>query len=203
MWTQKQKMMLRAALRDPKAKVAYWCSDQFGGPANHQLDNYGAAWRAYPGRVDKLKRKTPEPCSPHALHATLSPHRWRGVRVWVVALRNWVDDGDKLAATERTIIGEVTPEMCIDPAVGARIGMRADLQHTILQDADLRHADLQHADLRHAILQHANLWQANLRHADLRHANLRHANLFGGSFIAPDGSTITQIADLAKWGAIV
>jgi len=46
-------------------------------------------------------------CGPQALHATLLPPRWQGARYWIVALTGEViDEGDKLAALHREIIGE-------------------------------------------------------------------------------------------------
>jgi hypothetical protein len=45
---------------------------------------------------------------PHALHATLTPHKWKGERLWIVALIGEViRDETKMGALKREIIGEV------------------------------------------------------------------------------------------------
>lgn len=49
-----------------------------------------------------------EICTNRALHATLIPPKWKGDRLWVVALKgDVVGDDEKFAALEREIIGEV------------------------------------------------------------------------------------------------
>lgn len=45
-------------------------------------------------------------CGAGALHATLEPGKWRGPKVWVVALYGEViEEADKLGALKREIIG--------------------------------------------------------------------------------------------------
>ena len=47
-------------------------------------------------------------CAPGTLHATLLPHKWRGDRLWVVALHGEViGDAEKFGALKREILGEV------------------------------------------------------------------------------------------------
>ena len=60
---------------------------------------------------------------------------------------------------------------------GNEEGVRADLSHLCLEDADLRYVDLRWADLSSADLSGANLYGANLRGADLSGANLSSADL--------------------------
>jgi hypothetical protein len=51
------------------------------------------------------------PCKAGALHATMSPSKWKGERLWVVALYPpivTVDD-DKFAAKKREILAEIVP----------------------------------------------------------------------------------------------
>ena len=62
---------------------------------------------------------------------------------------------------------------------GNEEGVRADLSHLCLEDADLRYVDLRLAYLRSANLSSANLGGAYLRGADLSGANLYGANLRG------------------------
>ena len=133
---EQQQQRLLECLADPSCKVAYWCSDQWGGPANHQCANYGAEWRAYPGRVDDIGG-TPEACSDRGLHATDYPHQWKGARVWIVGLWNWVCDENKYAGTRREIICEIAPESVLDQSVAARMHLSG--------------ADLSWCDMRGAI----------------------------------------------------
>ena len=60
-----------------------------------------------PGTVETVKGPL-EICTKRALHATLIPPKWKGDRLWVVALKGEVvGDEEKYAALEREIIGEV------------------------------------------------------------------------------------------------
>jgi hypothetical protein len=51
------------------------------------------------------------PCRRGALHATMSPQKWKGERLWVVALYPPVIhvDDDKMASLKREIIAEIIP----------------------------------------------------------------------------------------------
>jgi hypothetical protein len=52
-----------------------------------------------------------EICTRHALHATYIPSKWKGDRVWLVALKGQVvEHEDKLGALEREIIADITPK---------------------------------------------------------------------------------------------
>ena len=217
MTTPEQQQRLLECLSDPTCKVAYWCSDQWGGPANHQCDNYGADWRAYPGRVDDIGG-TPEACSDRGLHATDYPHQWKGARVWIVGLWNWVKDGNKYAGARREIICEIAPESVLDQSVAARMTLScadlsgADLSWSRLSCADLSGArlscaDLSGADLSGARLSDADLSRADLSVADLSGARLSGANLSGARLSGCDmhgitGTTLTQRLDFAARGAI-
>ena len=184
-WTAKQRNHMRRMIK-AGATIAYWCSDAQGRPANHSMDPIAARnWTARPGLVQEVEGPL-RPCTGNALHATLTPHRWRGVRVWIVALVGKVaDQGDKVCALRREVIGEVMPEECTDPSVGVRIGRR-DLRGADLRGADLYGANLYGADLYGANLYGANLRGANLYGADLRGANLRGANLYGADLRGAD-----------------
>jgi hypothetical protein len=50
-------------------------------------------------------------CTAHALHGTLNPAKWKGERLWVVALHEPVEysesDGGKYGSLKRTILMEV------------------------------------------------------------------------------------------------
>ena len=224
---EQQQNRLLECLSDPTCKVAYWCSDQWGGPANHQCDNYGAEWRAYPGRVDDIGGD-PEPCSDRGLHATDYPHQWKGTRVWIVGLWNWVCGGNKYISTRREIICEITPESVISQSVAAQMNLSladlsgadlsdADLSLSRLSGADLSGADLSWADLSlsrlsgadlsRARLSWADLSRADLSVADLSGARLSGANLSGARLSGCDmhgitGTTLTQRLDFAARGAI-
>jgi Pentapeptide repeats (8 copies) len=174
-WTAKQRNHLRRCIRKGYT-FAYYNTDRHGYPAN---GGTCPDWRepARPGKVETLQCNL-TPCGPGALHATYSPHRWAGVRVWVVAFKGeiWNDNDCKIAGTHREIIGEVLPTEALDPSVGVRIG-RKDLTYAILRNADLRYANLTSAILTYAILRNANLTSAILTYAILRNADLGNADL--------------------------
>jgi hypothetical protein len=93
-WTETQQARL-CELIDSGATLAYWCSDQFGQASNGGTKDF----RVSPGLVQTLERKATQLCDAGALHATLQPHRWRGCRVWIVALSGDVQhESDKLGA---------------------------------------------------------------------------------------------------------
>ena len=181
-WTDEQREHLARLIREG-AKILYWCSDAHGRPANHCLDCLEARdWTVKPGSVQKLSVKEVSICSSNALHGTTSPHKWKGVRVWMVGLVCALDsEEDKFGALQREIIGEILPEECLDPSVGVRIGRkdlsRADLSRAYLSEADLSGAFLSGANLSCADLSGANLSCADLSGADLSWADLLRANL--------------------------
>ena len=173
------------------ATLAYWNSDAHGRPANHKPEPFAAhafdpeQWTAYPGAVQTVKGPL-EMCGPHALHATMQPHKWAGSRVWLVALWGEVQEqGNKFGALKREIICEIFPEDAIDPSVAVRVGVKhlpgANLRGADLRGANLRGADLSGADLSGANLYGANLYGANLYGADLGGASLRGADLGGAN----------------------
>ena len=87
------------------AKLAYWRSDKDGKPANG-----GHAAPAKEGDIQKV----PGPlnlCNAGTLHATYIPSKWKGERIWLVAMiGEVVEQEDKLGALEREIIAEITPQ---------------------------------------------------------------------------------------------
>ncbi len=168
-WSEAQSEHLKSLI-DRNATIAYWNSDQHGLPAN------GGTTRkpVYPGLVQTIGGPL-ELCGPGALHATKSPHKWAGCRVWVVGLVGDVQSQeDKFGALIREIVGDILPSDCVemqlDDSVKVRIGIN------ILPNANLFGANLRGANLRGA-----NLCGANLRSADLRGANLQGADLFGAN----------------------
>jgi hypothetical protein len=49
-------------------------------------------------------------CAPGTLHATYIPSKWKGERLWLVAMiGEVVEQEDKLGALQREIIAEITP----------------------------------------------------------------------------------------------
>ncbi|CCB64431.1 hypothetical protein [Hyphomicrobium sp. MC1] len=99
-WTDAQRDRL-SVLQAAGATIAYWRSDADGRPCNG-----GDGGPVEPGMVQKI----PGPlrlCGSGALHATLMPPEWRGERWWIVALiGDVIEEGSKLGALEREIIGE-------------------------------------------------------------------------------------------------
>ena len=86
------------------AKIAYWRSDKNGNPANG-----GSCGPVKAGDVQKISGPL-EICTSGALHATYIPSKWKGERIWLVALiGEVVEQEDKLGALEREIIAEITP----------------------------------------------------------------------------------------------
>jgi hypothetical protein len=87
----------------PGAKIGLWLSDNDGRPCNG-----GSGTVARVGLVEEI----PGPlqlCGPGALHATLAPHRWKGQRMWVVALHGEVIEQEgKMGALRREFVAELT-----------------------------------------------------------------------------------------------
>ena len=182
-WTKDQRARLREC-REAGDEIAYYCSDPWGWPSNGGTRGE----RCAPGVIHKPTSGEFRPCSAGAVHGTRDPLAWRGQRVWVCAYRGereWL--GDKIAASEREVIGEVLPTEVIDPRVALRLGMpcpRADLSR-----ADLSGANLSRANLSGASLSRANLYGADLSGANLYGAYLSRADLSGAyrPNNAPDG----------------
>ena len=85
--------------------IAFWRSDRRGLPANGGQDN--GQGPAIAGTIHESSGPLIL-CKAGTLHATLNPSRWKGDRLWVVALFGEVKrDGDKLGALRREIIGEI------------------------------------------------------------------------------------------------
>ena len=89
--------------RNDARVLALWKSDADGSPANG-----GSSTVAYPGLIER----TAGPlvlCNDGVLHASLKPGKWKGERLWIVALGGEViGNAEKLGALEREIICEVT-----------------------------------------------------------------------------------------------
>ena len=136
-WTDTQRTRLRACI-EAGDTIAYWCSDAFGRPSN---GGNITIERAAPGVVHTAPGA--ELCAPGTLHATEQPHRWAGLRVWIVACRGVIGrQHDKLGCREREILGEILPEEAIEPSVAIRVGAGADLAGANLARANLADAYL-------------------------------------------------------------
>src|SRR3990172_2930438 len=174
-WNCEQVERMNVLANDPAMKLAFYCSDQHGRAINGGTKNL----ICYAGAIHELVEPL-ELCG-NALHATYTPHHWRGCRVWVVALQNSRIDGNKLGALYREIIGEILPEDCISASIGVRIGLLnlsgASLTNANLSNANLSNANLSNANLWYANLSNVNLWNADLSYANLSYANLSNVNL--------------------------
>lgn len=104
--------LLKSAVSEKKAKeleqagaiLAFWWSDKDGKPCNS-----GTGGPRKVGMIEEEKGPL-VPCQKGALHATLDPTRWRGERIWVVAMYPPIRhvDGDKVASLKREILADVT-----------------------------------------------------------------------------------------------
>ena len=99
-WTAKQRKRLREL---SGAFLAFWKSDKDGYPAN-------GGNLPKPVKVGAI-HETSGPlslCHRGTLHATLTPDKWQGERLWVVALVGDVAvSDDKVGALQREVLGEV------------------------------------------------------------------------------------------------
>ena len=142
-WTDAQRTRLTACI-DAGDTIAFWCSDAFGRPSNGGDITIP---RAAPGVIHTASGQ--RLCEAGALHATREPHRWAGVRVWIVACRDLVGaQHDKLGCRERETLGEILPEEAIVASVAARLDpARAYLAGAYLAGAYLARANLDGANL--------------------------------------------------------
>ena len=91
-----------AALVAEGATIALWKSDHGGRPCNG-----GSGTQARVGLVEEIKGPL-RICTASALHATNDPTKYRGERLWVVALFGEVAaQGDKVGALRREFVGEI------------------------------------------------------------------------------------------------
>jgi hypothetical protein len=93
------------ALRENHGEnVFFWRSDQSGQPSN----GGGTIKQAAPGVIHESPGPL-EVCGRGSLHATDSPWRWGGERIWLVKMHGQtVKSGDKVAALKREILCEIT-----------------------------------------------------------------------------------------------
>src|SRR5882724_3895148 len=100
-WTDAQRARL-GELQQLGAKIAFWWSDETGYACN----GGNRTVQAVPGAIEKISGPL-KICTPQALHATELPPKWKGQRIWCVALLGELQQqDDKFAALEREIIGE-------------------------------------------------------------------------------------------------
>jgi len=84
------------------ARIAYWWSDANGLPCNGGARIAPAA----PGVVHEVRGPL-NLCHSNTLHATMLPGKWKGERLWIVALHGEViGDDEKFGCLKREIIGE-------------------------------------------------------------------------------------------------
>ncbi len=89
--------------KDQGALVAFWKSDSDGKPSNG-----GSSTVAAVGLKEELPGPLPDNCGRGAFHATLDPSKWKGERLWVVALWGEVRHGeDKMWALKREFLAEI------------------------------------------------------------------------------------------------
>jgi hypothetical protein len=100
-WPDSQRQSL-AQYRQMNATIGFWKSDKEGLPSN-------GGYLSAPVKVG-AEHKVNGPlqiCTERALHATLIPPKWKGERMWIVALLGEVQwEEDKCASLHRVIIGE-------------------------------------------------------------------------------------------------
>jgi hypothetical protein len=172
-WTEAQCARL-AELMDQGVAIAFWNSDAWGRACNGGKKDFRAAPGLIQENAGALKL-----CDPPTFHATREPHRWKGDRVWIVAMHGEVRwQEDKCGSLRREIIGEILPEEAIFSASVA-IRLRANLSGAYLYGAYLYGANLTGANLTGAYLTGANLSRADLSGADLSGAYLPRADLSG------------------------
>ena len=101
-WPEAQRQRLADLQKLGQATLAFWWSDREGFACNGGRSPKAAE----PGAVEEIKGPL-EVCTKRALHATNLPPKWKGARLWVVALFGEVQTSDdKLGALKREIIGE-------------------------------------------------------------------------------------------------
>ena len=89
-------------MRKSGATLAYWRSDENGRPANG-----GRGLIAKAGDVHETHGPL-RCCAPGTLHATLLPQKWKGERLWLVAMiGETVTQEDKIGALKREIIADL------------------------------------------------------------------------------------------------
>jgi hypothetical protein len=89
------------AARAVGATIAYWRSNSEG-----RASNGGRNDPVHAGLIETTDGPL-NLCTKRALHATLQPRKWKGERLWVVALHGEVKDGgDKMGALKREILFE-------------------------------------------------------------------------------------------------
>ena len=83
--------------------IGFWRSSAAGQPAN----GGSSSKKAEVGLVEDIKGPL-EICTPNALHATTEPWRWKGERLWVVAIYPpYIRKEDKIGGLKREILAEI------------------------------------------------------------------------------------------------
>ena len=90
-----------SSLEDQGVLFAYWRSNKDGTPSNG-----GSGTKAVPGLVEEIKGPL-KICTKDALHGTYLPAKWKGDKIWIVALYPpFQFEEDKVASLKREIICE-------------------------------------------------------------------------------------------------
>ena len=97
-WNQSQINRFNELLNDPNVTIAFWNSNVHGFPANGGTHDFKPV---FPGLIQEIKGPL-ELCGRNALHATMDPLRWKGTRVWYVALHGeTIKEHNKLGSLKR------------------------------------------------------------------------------------------------------
>jgi len=106
-WTEAQRQRLADLQKSATATIAFWWSDAHGFACNGGKSEKSAE----PGMVEEIAGPL-KVCTSRALHATNLPPKWKGKRLWIVALHGETQtNDDKIGALKREIVGE-----CLDYA---------------------------------------------------------------------------------------
>ena len=97
-------LQMHAKPLDDRVKLAFWRAQADGRPANG-----GSGPVRKVGMVEEITGPL-QICTKNALHGTLDPQKWKGDRLFVVALYPPIkEQDDKLASLKREILAEIVP----------------------------------------------------------------------------------------------
>ena len=175
-WSASQLRRLSELKADSTVTIAFWASSR-GGYACNGGSSDGPA---YPGKVEEIPGPL-EICTSRGLHATSDPLKWKGDRVWVVALFGNIEtEEDNIAGLKREILGEIRPHEAWNDRLKARLGQMN------LPGADLSGANFSGVNLSGVNFSGAKLERANFSRAKLCKANLSGADLYKADFFEAD-----------------
>ena len=95
---------MKNRVKDSVGSLGFWRSSQDGKPSNG-----GSGEERKVGTIEEVEGPL-SICSNQALHATIAPWKWKGERLWVVALYGEIQrQDDKMGALKREILAEIKP----------------------------------------------------------------------------------------------